>query len=258
MTIKNKVVFITILAIITIFTYFNKELEVSMPRVSTFLILGIIAIATFTAIIFSTQIREKVAQMVKTFDNIRGKYNKSTWDGKNGNRPGNFALGIFNYDDDIYYYAADSKITLNDTETAELKKKLLDERINIGSKTKLCVSKSITEEFCEIKRLNLTLDFYKPVILGYAKDKINCCERKIIAQLKKDFNLDELKKGSILIYTSLEPCIYCFELLKELIEDGIEVKLLYDELLLDKKEVLLNENIEVDQIISLFRKVGEF
>ncbi|ARK30118.1 hypothetical protein [Halalkalibacter krulwichiae] len=115
------------------------------------------------------------------------------------------------------------------------------------------------EEHVPHNRLHVeNLQFYTPAkqARGFA-DK-TCAERKIVAHLLKQIKekgIYDLEGCTLSVYTKLEPCIYCFNMLDSFRKEyGVDIYLIYNEMAKQMKEELEDPNIleEINELLELF------
>jgi len=229
--------FIIVFGILGVLLYpniFSINFDISIP--SYWFIYAIVGVSFFLLSIYLSDIIEVKNLLYKevTPDELGVK--------KKELKKGNFAYAKFQTDFEEKSYAAHSKI------------KLFNKKIIKTSKgdVNVCYSTNLVEKHCPVKRLTSDLKFQIPDEERYAAKKKDCCERKIVAQIMED-NLEKDYKGSkLIIYTRLEPCIYCFNALGELSEKGVSISLFYDDMLIACSELkpIIEELTKIDNAFA--------
>ena len=80
----------------------------------------------------------------------------------------------------------------------------------------LCTSEEIIKDNFKVKRLAPNLEWEVYAIEGHA-GKNKCCERKLLGYILNEYDNDgSLEEIEVILYTELEPCIYCYNAMKEL------------------------------------------
>ena len=97
----------------------------------------------------------------------------------------------------------------------------------------------------QVQRLHVEdLRFYPPNKLnqGFSRKKENCTERKIVARILSEVGEKRnLNKARLSIYTKLEPCVYCYNVLDSIRKKNeVSIYLLYREMILQIVEELQN------------------
>lgn len=114
----------------------------------------------------------------------------------------------------------------------------------------ICNSMDIVNEKLPIRRLTPTLELGIYDKSRFAEKYINCCERKILAYIIKDFgNKYDFKDIEVLLFTKLEPCLYCYCEMKDLMNKGLNLTLCYYEMLETIKK--RNEKEDLDLINNI-------
>lgn len=115
------------------------------------------------------------------------------------------------------------------------------------------------EEYAPHNRLHVeNLQFYTPAKQARGFANKTCAERKIVAyllkQIKEKGNYD-LEGCTLSVYTKLEPCVYCFNLLDTFRKEyGVDIYLIYNEMAKQMKEEMEDLNIleKINQLLELF------
>lgn len=131
----------------------------------------------------------------------------------------NYATGILKINGEEKEYFA---ISGNDTKYSDCGE---SEGVIVCKKGKEAIREKIP-----MKRLMPDLSWREYETNGFADKYLTCTERKILAEILEDYDKEKLKEASIVIYTELEPCIYCYALIKQWREEGIDIQVYFDEM----------------------------
>lgn len=214
---------ILISVLLSFITLVQRELPLKLDR--TTLLVAMFAIAIFATIYAAKNLDVDVAKSINEaslfvknkIENMKleGIYPKKT-NGKQNH-------GV-------------AKVTVNGVECSKL-------YFAISSDTDIILPKEYEMILCndiekvkknlKVKRLTPNLKWGEYNYLGFAESKINCCERKILAYILEEFIKKRKLKYediSVAIYTEYEPCIYCYDVMQELMDKGMKITLGFDEM----------------------------
>jgi|GEM_PF-4878807 len=211
-----------------------------------FAVLAAIVVPSLFIIIQKTK---GLQNFIKFIDNIGTMLNEKV---KTGNIA--FAMVCVNGLMSKTAYVAYSSSKASDDSKAEVEKIFSDKGLSVT----FCEDMNIIQEYAHLKRSMPDGTFATVRKGGYAERKIHCSERKILAYLFKHYDNDDLNSDiEIFLYTKMEPCSYCHNLIKDAREKFANVFEWYNEqtenLKSEAEEYFDSSNLTISEILE---KIG--